>query len=63
MKKNGKHTKSLNCRYCSEEVLHVGDEAVKVTCSRCVNKSLSTGIEILDDDEDEESTNEFTRND
>jgi len=61
MKKNGKHTKSLNCRYCSEEVLHVGDEAVKVTCSRCVNRSLSTGIEILDDDE--ESTNEFTRND
>ena len=62
MKKTGKHTKNLNCRYCGEEVKNVGDETVKVTCSTCVNKSLSTGVEFLDDDYDE-STNEFTRND
>ena len=56
MKKRNKHTKSLDCKICGEEVSNVGSEAVKVTCWRCVNKSMNTGVlpseekDILDDD-------------
>ena len=63
MKRTGKHTKSLDCRYCGEEVQNVGDDAVKVTCSSCVNKALATNITPIDDEDLEDESNEFSRND
>jgi len=42
--------KSISCSECGEEVKNVGEDAVKVTCYSCVNKSMS-GMHIhLDDD-------------
>jgi hypothetical protein len=56
MKGSNKHTKSLNCKVCGEEVRNVGEDAVKVTCSSCVNKLMQTGI--LPSEEDEISDND-----
>ena len=57
MKNRSKHTKSLDCKICGDEVPNVGEDAEKITCWRCVNKSMSTVVlpseeeDILDDDE------------
>lgn len=51
--------KILECRICGEEVHNCGEDAVKVTCWKCVHKSMMTGVDHLDmEDEDE-----FTRKD
>lgn len=52
----GKSTKSLDCKICGEEVKNVGHDAVKVTCSKCVSKSMQTGVSIIDDAEEENIT-------
>lgn len=51
MTMKGKSTKSLNCKICGEEVKNVGHDADKVTCSKCVCKSMQTGISIIDDED------------
>jgi len=52
----GKSTKSLDCKICGEEVKNVGHDTVKVTCSKCVSKSMQTGVSIIDDEEEENIT-------
>jgi len=49
----GKSTKSLDCKICGDEVSNVGHDTVKVTCSKCVSKSMQTGVSIIDDEEEE----------
>lgn len=36
--------KSLNCKVCDTKVDNVGEEAVAVTCSKCVQASLCVPI-------------------
>jgi len=52
----GKSTKSLDCKICGEEVKNIGHDTVKVTCYKCVNKSMQTGVSIIDDEEEENIT-------
>lgn len=33
-------SKSLNCKVCDEMVHNVGEQAEKVTCWKCVNRSM-----------------------
>ena len=40
MKKYNSSRKSLPCKICSETVENVGNEAVSVTCYRCVMESM-----------------------
>ena len=50
-------TKKLNCKECGETVNNVGHDAEKVTCSKCVTKSMASGIDIYNDDEDDANDN------
>lgn len=36
-----RNNKSLKCKECGEWVYNVGDNAVAVTCSKCVQRSLN----------------------
>ena len=58
MKKPGK-TKTLPCRECGEKVENVGDDAVAVTCFRCVNRSMIIGgsLNLSDTDNEEDQDN------
>jgi hypothetical protein len=49
----GKSTKSLDCKICGEEVKNVGCDAEKVTCWKCVSKSLNGIVSLADEEEDE----------
>lgn len=40
MYKRPNNSKTLPCKICGDEVTNVGHDAVKVTCSTCVNYSL-----------------------
>ena len=40
MKKYNSSRKSLPCKICSETVENVGNEAVSVTCYKCVMESM-----------------------
>ena len=57
MKRSNKHNKSLNCKICGEEVKNVGEDAEKVTCWKCVNKSMQTVI-LPSEEEDDISDND-----
>jgi len=39
-----KHKPTLDCKVCGETVEHVGEDAVKVTCSLCVSKMMRENI-------------------
>lgn len=56
MKQSNKHNKSLNCKVCGEEVKNVGEDAEKVTCWKCVNRSMQTVI--LPSEEEDISDND-----
>ncbi len=42
--------KTLNCKICNEEVHNVGVEAEKVTCWRCVQRSMRGIVEYCKDE-------------
>ena len=54
--------KTLECKICGEEVHNCGTDAEKVTCWKCVNRMMTTGVDLLTDDEEDEE-DQFTRND
>jgi hypothetical protein len=51
--KSRKHTKSLNCKICGEEVKNVGEDAEKVTCWKCVSKMMSTNVSLADEEDND----------
>jgi hypothetical protein len=51
--KKGKSTKSLNCKFCGEEVKNVGHDAVKITCWKCVNLSMQSNVPLADEGDDD----------
>ena len=51
--KKGKSTKTLNCKICGEEVKNVGHDTVKVTCYKCVSKSMQTTVPLADEGDDD----------
>lgn len=56
-----KSTKTLNCAHCGNPVLNVGEDAAKVTCSKCVITMIGTNTN-MSIDIDDDTPNEFTRN-
>ena len=57
MKKYNSSRKSLPCKICSETVENVGNEAVSVTCYKCVMESMRS-IENSHFDQKETESNE-----
>ena len=51
--KRTKNTKTLNCKICGEEVKNVGEDVVKVTCWKCVNKSMNTNVSLADEEDND----------
>ena len=49
--------KTLNCKECGRQVQNVGEDAVAVICSKCVQESLRCCIKIEETDENKESFN------
>lgn len=49
--------KTIDCKVCGEPVHNCSDDAVKVTCWKCVSKSMSTGITYEDEKEIDEEFN------
>jgi hypothetical protein len=43
-----KKGKTMPCRHCSEDVHDVAEDAVAVTCWKCVIRNVNT---VIDDDE------------
>ena len=43
--------KTMNCKICGEEVHNCGVDAEKVTCWKCVNKMMSTGFTLAEEEE------------
>jgi ribosomal protein S27AE len=57
----GKKTKKLDCKVCGEPVFNVGHDAEKVTCSKCVTKSMMTGVDIHGDEDIDSKEEELNK--